>query len=820
MKKREERARKNRARRFLSIFLLVLLIPLTAVTAFLAGLSVYLARTVDLHTDEEQFRLAKYAGVTHFYYNAAEGEDEYLPTLWEGESLQGEERREWTDFDEIPELLKNAFVAIEDKRFWDHDGVDWRRTVKAVANYIFKFQGTFGGSTLTQQVVKNLSGEKEKTPMRKVREIYRALSLEKTHSKREILEMYLNLVPLGRNIVGVGMGAKVYFGKDASALSLGEAAALAAITNSPVRYDLYRNPEENEKRRRLILTQMHEEGMISEEERQAAEKEIVVPIPFEGNVQRVHSWYIDHVVEALISDLMTAKGLNRVEASRLVYNGGLDIYTCADKRVQDTMEAYFAKEDVFRKDLHYAMTVLSARTGDLIGIVGREGIKEGNRLLNYASSVRRPPGSTIKPLSLYAPALEEGYIHYGTVLDDVPTVFRKNGDTYRPWPRNFPMGYQGLCDMKTAVAYSKNTVAVRIYDMLGAEKAYDYLVNRMHVAGLVRHAQNEAGEIVSDLGAAPLALGQLSYGVSLLDMSAAYGIFTSGEYRTPRSYLQVYDNQGKLLLSKNQNVEIVLSRENAYIMTKLLEGVTDFGTASSISLPDLVATAGKTGTSSLDKDRWFVGYTPDYVAGIWCGTNEKNGVVGEAAPSHLAAWDSVMTSIYRQSRGVSLQKEFPTVYGVYACPYCKDSGNLPTEECWCDPREHRVSIGYFTSENRPTSPCERHVGMLYDEVGGGVVIDGQSAGVPRRISLVRVEERSFPIQIAVRDAEYVYRPLGDVRPKGGLWKAFFTDSLPKNVYVGLSPTANGRQFNALSDFYGKEEEEKETEDETEPETED
>ncbi len=807
MKTAKKREGRSFAKKMLRVLVLAVILLLVAIVVGAAGLYVYLSHTVDLQTDEIQFSLSKMTGVTRFYYDGTRDDEQYVPCEWEGEALLGKERRTWTPISEIPTALADAFVSIEDKRFYRHDGVDWLRTAKAALNYVFRFERKFGGSTITQQVVKNLTGDTKKTPMRKVREMYKALSMEERKSKRDILEMYLNIVPLGRNITGVGMAAKLYFGKDVSALTVGECASLAAITNLPARYDLYKHPEENKKRRDLILREMYREGYLTKEAQDAALSENVVPIPFESRAEHIHSWYIDHVVEDVLDDLMEMKGWTRAEASRLLYNGGLSIHTCADLAVQKELENYFCNVRLASPDVHYAMTVLSSKTGDLLGIVGREGVKEGNRLLNYATDVRRPPGSTIKPLSLYAPALEEGVINYATVLDDVPTSFQKREDgSYRPWPRNSPASYRGLCDMKTAIADSKNTVAVRVYEMLGKEVAYDYLVRRMHVGGLVRNETNEDGKSVSDLNAAPLALGQLSYGVNLLDMTAAYGIFTDGEYRRPRSYLFVYDTNGRVLLENKKESERVISKQNAYIMTKLLEGVTDFGTAKELLLPDVVATAGKTGTSSFDRDRWFVGYTPQYVAGIWCGAVQNGKNASDGKVNHLEAWDTVMRGIYQDE--ADAVREFREVSGVYKCPYCRDSGHLLSDSCHLDPRGSRVDVGYFTAEQMPKCACERHVEVLYDDLGEGVVVDDYFGGVPRKVSLIHVEERRFPMQIAVLDAEYVYRTLKDKPPNvpsNGRWQAYFSGALPNGVYVGISPTANGKQFNALSRFYGKEE---------------
>ncbi len=798
--------KKRRKAKLINRLLLLFFAVVALGVALFTGLYVYLSCTVNTSQDLRLFSMVRTSGITRFYYDQTDGDDVYVPVEWQGEQLQGSEKREWTSIDQMPDKLIQAFLSVEDRRFYKHDGVDWFRFSKAVANYFLKFSPTFGASTVTQQLIKNLSGENERTPMRKIKEAYRAVALEKQVSKKDILEAYLNVVPLGRNISGVGMASRMYFGKHVSELTITECAALAAITNSPARYDMYRHPEANRERRSIVLQAMENEGALSSKEREAAEKQELQLVPMKEEKNTVCSWYTDQVVEDVITDLCHKYGMSRGEASRLVYEGGLHIHTCVDPQVQSAMEKYFCREGVFSDQVHYAMTVLSAKTGDLVGIVGREGVKEGNRLLNYAAGTRRPPGSAIKPLSLYAPALEEGLINYATVLDDVPVSFdAKEGGGYRPWPRNYPSCYQGLCDMRDAVAYSKNTIAVRVFHMLGSERCYDWLTHRLHVRGIVRHSTDKQGKTVSDLTSAPLALGQLSYGVMLLDMTAAYGVFTDGFYKKPRSYVAVYDGDGGMLLEQTSQCEKALSPQNAYIMTKLLQGVTEFGTASSLTLPRTVCTAGKTGTSSYDRDRWFIGYTPEYVAGIWCGVSHDGASIGDVAPGHLEAWDDVMKSVYHTAQAGNAQREFTAPPGVYTRLYCRDSGGLPCECCLLDPRGRRLMVGYFTEQQYPREKCTCHVPMLYDDAGGGVVIDGYTKGLPRLISLLKVENRSFPMQIPVKDAQYVYRDIGDVKPSGGPWKAFFSDTLSKGTYVGISPDSE-RQFNALSEFYGKQHE--------------
>lgn len=792
--KQETKRKREKKKRFGGFFKGVLIAFFSLCALFLlscAAVYAYLSFTVDTRADHERVALARASCVTRLYYDSTENDDVYLPCEWEEERLVGIEERIWTPIEEMPDALWQAFVAIEDKRFFEHDGVDILRTGKAIVNYFLGFDRRFGGSTITQQLVKNIIGDKEQTPMRKMREIYRALKLERVCDKRQILELYLNVVPLGHNLIGVGAAAERYFGKSVSELSTAECAALAALTNSPVRYDLHKKAVDNRARRELVLSAMEEKGYLSSEERQTAEMQSVTPIPWENRAEKVNSWYTEQVIADVIDALVREKKMSRTQAARTVYNGGLKIYTCAVPRIQEALESYFEREGGFRADLRYVMTVLSSKTGQLLGIVGREGEKKGNRLLNYAT-VKRPPGSVIKPLSVYAPALQEGLINYASVIDDVPVSFSQTANGLRPWPYNYPRVYSGLTDMRDAIAYSKNTVAVKLYEKLGRELSYHYLASKMHVDGIVREAKNEQGQTVTDLAAAPLALGQLTYGASLLDLCAAYGVFSGGNYRAPISYTEVYDGFGRLLLKNEQPAEKVLSPQNAAIMTKLLGSVTEYGTASSLTLTDRMEVAGKTGTSSFDRDRWFIGYTPEYIGGILCFSEEEQEI-GYASPSHLQAWDEVMKLIHTDSA----QKIFTEPMGIYRCMYCRDSGGYPCQACRLDARGGRVAVGYFTAENLPRSVCDRHREFMYDDESEGIVLDGQPFGYGRRVSLVREEERDFPMQLIVTDAQYIWRDLHGASPSECENGAYFESILPEGHYVGIS-VVKGRQFNALA----------------------
>lgn len=815
----KNKTNRNSGVRIFKILLTIMLAIFLILTLFIVGYFIKLNNSIDYSADERLFELSRGSRTTTLYYNdktelSSELEANidlkgYFPKELDSDKIYGAENGIWCAYDDIPENLKDAFIAIEDHRFFSHKGVDVLRTGKAILNYLLHFDSRFGGSTITQQLVKNISSDNEISVERKLREMLRAMNIERKFSKEEILELYLNIVPMSENCVGIYSGAEVYFSKEPSELSLLECAALTAIINSPGKYNPIVNPENNAARRDLVLEAMLDYGYISQEEFDGAyKKELTLNVKEDRNEQ-VYSWYAETVIDDVIRDLMNEKGMSYETASKTVYSGGLKIYTLMDKNIQDILDNYFSNYYNFPStcrygSLQYAMTVVSPN-GELLGIVGAVGEKKANRVMNFAAKSQMPPGSSIKPLSVYGPALEEGLISWSTVFDDTPVSFYRGKRGYIAWPQNFPSVYNGLTDVSTALAYSKNTVAVKIYNRLGAERAYDYLVNKLHINGIVRQAEYN-GEKCTDLASAPLALGQLSFGATLRDMTNAYTSFYDGNYHKSRSYLAVYDSLGNLLLENKEEKSYVFSEQNAAIMTQLLQNVVSFGTASKINLKYSVDTAGKTGTSGEDRDRWFIGYTPYYAAGIWCGYPERDASIGEIAPTHLEIWDSVMRKIHREVfNNNDAVKNFEIPYGVVRAQYCRDSGKLFCDTCSHDPRGSRISTGYFLKSNMPKSYCDRHVLVDYDEENGGVLNVGESKqGLfedkedvkIRKVALLREYGRDFPAQIYISDAQYIYRDLNGEKASSSEKEPFFASILPKGRYIGISNTKEGKQFNS------------------------
>lgn len=721
---------------------------------------------------------------------------------WEEERIFGEKNFEKVELDKIPQNLKNAFIAIEDKRFYQHGGIDIYRTLGAAANYFLHFGGRFGASTITQQLIKNITGADEVSIERKIREMAWALELEKKLTKDEILELYLNVINLSDNCYGVGIAAQRYFSKDVSELSLIECVAIAAITNNPSHYNPIRNPENNAERRDIILLQMREQGMISEREFNENYGTELILEPNDAAISTgIQSWYVDMVIGDVISDLQMQKGMTRASASALVFGGGLDIYIPIDLEIQKIMEEYYENSANFvsGEGAQSAMIMIDPKSGDILGVVGAIGEKQGNRVQNYATDTLRPPGSTVKPLSIYAPALERGIITYASVYDDVPYTFKDSNGTFSAWPKNANGVYHGLSTMSYAMANSTNTIPLQILDELGLSHSFYFLKDKLHLDALIVQNTDKNGVGITDMDYAALALGQFNYGVSVRDITAAYSIFAdNGIYHAPRSYLAVKNHKGEMLLGKEDVSERVISDGNAEIMRKLLEDVVWGGTANGLTVKNKVAIAAKTGTTQDNKDRWCIGFTPSLICGVWYGYEYPKEIPRAEKDHFLNAMNTVLKRIYeRDVRSSYADKKFEESANLISVNYCMDSGHLPSEACINDARGSRVKQGYFIRGSEPTDICHTHVMVEYDEICGGVATVFTPESHIKRVGMILVE-REFPIQIIVSDAQYVYKEIRKgILPSFAENKPFFAVlESERKKYFGIS--ASKTQFNRLS----------------------
>ncbi len=619
--------------------------------------------------------------------------------------LHGTENRIWCSLDEVCEDMKNAVVALEDKRFYMHDGVDWVRTIGVVVEYHF----SQGGSTITQQLIKNLTGENSRTFKRKYSEIKNALALEKHFDKDTILEAYLNTIYLDMGCYGVKTAAEYYFGKTPDQLTLMESAILASITNAPRKYDPIVNYDNNRKRAVECLDDMLEQGYISQERYNAALEEEVhfigvhqeteedeydesaVEITTESEVQ---SYYVDYIIEQVMADLQTTYGYSESEAFRKVYFGGLKIYGAVDMRIQGIMEDVYYNRSVCFPDeedtpedpaIQSAMIIVDYE-GRIMGTVGRIGKKTANRTLNMSTSSRRQPGSCIKPLSCYCPAIELNTFYWSSYIPNYGIDLYGNGEI---WPTNYggdPGNPGQLMTLDEAIAPSKNTVPARIVRRLTPTTCYEFLRDRFHITTLEP----------ADEDYAPMAIGAMAYGVTPLEMAAAYATFGNGGlYYRPWSYYKVTNASGsEIVLEPDRTPERVISEGAADVMLHLLQCVVNYSSGTGYRFKiDGFRSFCKTGTTSDNCDKWIVGGTPYYVCATWAGFEYNREINIDYYGSNPAgnAYKYVMNRVHRTLD----EKEFTYGEECVKKAYCTETGLLATSRCW------DTEVGYYKADNLP-----------------------------------------------------------------------------------------------------------------------
>ncbi len=789
------------------VFSILITIGLIAViTGVIVGgaFLLYVKNHLDTSVDDFAIMAQERSLTTSISYVDSEGNIVEL----ESERLSATENRMWVSYSDMGDYLPQAFIAIEDKRFESHDGVDWIRTIKVTLDY-FLGGGSQGGSTITQQLIKNITGNDDVTIQRKAQEIFRALNLEKKYDKTEILEMYLNNIYLSQSCYGVGAASYAYFGKEPSELTLIEAAAIAAITQNPSKWDPIIHPENNSNRRNQVIKLMYEQGRITQEEYTAAYKQELVLNPPETDSDigiSIKSWYTDAAQQEAIQLLMDKFGYTESYASKILLTSGFNIVTAQDPKVQSVLEKYYENDSYWPRydespiQPKSSAVVIDPETGNVLGLVGDRGQKNLNLGLNYATQTRRPSGSAIKPLSVYGPGLEFGVLTYGSVFDDIPINFGNqtvNPETGaikygRPsgYPHNTPNRYAGLQTVHEAVRVSKNTISWRALEALGLQTSFDFLTERLGLSTLVARKVNSAGVIYSDISYAPLAMGEFTYGVTVKEMTAAYQIFVNGGiFNQERIVLQILDANGNVIVDNTRKSEIVISAENAAIMTKMLEEVVDSGTATEVTLRSKIDCAGKTGTTSSQKDQWFVGYTPYYVCGIWFGYSmprslEKFNGVPETMWNKIME-ELVADKIAESKNGGEKLKTFNVPRSVITATYCKDSGQILTDACKKDPRGSRAEIGYFVRGTEPTEYCTVHFLADRDKNTNGMMTPYCPEENAIQVGLLNVY-RQFPFNIYVDDAEYTGQILPDDYTFKGITSGvcYYQNLLPKGFYSG------------------------------------
>ena len=634
---------------------------------------------------------------------------------------------EWVDFEEIPQDLKDAAVAIEDRRFYTHHGVDWWRTAQAVVS-MFTGGDIQGGSTITQQTIKNLTKKNEVTVTRKVQEIFTALYVDETYGKDTVLLYYLNISPLGAGCEGVGAAAEKYFGKSVSELSLAECASIISITNNPTIYgpnsnvrmtnedgEVTTGRERNKQRQELVLWTMWDQGIITKEEYQAAVAEELVFTTGvdEKEPDTIYNWYDEQLITDVMNDLMEQYGYSSLVASDMVYSGGLRIYACVDQNVQSIVESVYSDRSNLDLTSNSGQEIQSAIVivdpeGNIVGLAGALGDKTTNRGWNYASRSRRQPGSSIKPLSVYAPALEAGLITPVSVFDDYPVQVLGG----RAWPLNNPKTYRGLVTVADALRVSSNPAAVRVLQMLGFENSFNFMQDNFHID--LEEGLEVNGEIKNDLGSSQLALGGLTNGVRVIDMAAAYSVFPrDGLYIESRTYTQVTriaeDGTEEVILDNtNREPEAVLSSETTYYINDMLKDVVTGGNGATGTAAQIsgMTVAGKTGSTNSNTDRWFVGYTPYYTAAVWVGYSMPERIYASGNPA-VTMWEKVMSQVHEGLEN----KDFTQPDGLVTVQICRDSGLRASEACLNDPRGSRVQSMTLFADDVPAETCAMHVSV-------------------------------------------------------------------------------------------------------------
>ncbi len=782
---RQERAprRRGSVRQKVGRIIGTLLLVIVLTGAIFAGIfSAYINSSmrgkVEVYLDEFETKVS-----TELYYQEPEsGEWVMYQTLF-----MDAENRIWANLDQIPKNLQNAVVAIEDKRFYTHKGVDWHGTARAILSTLFG-GSVQGGSTITQQLVKNVTGDNQNTVKRKVTEIYRALDLEKRYEKDEILEAYLNEVYFGHSCYGVVTAAMTYFDKDVSELTLAECASLVAITNNPSLYDPIEagwSRENNRERQLLVLRAMLEQEKISQEEYDAAKAEDILfangytisgkyvgsdsgktadntdgdtaadtgggseQLPSDETEDKPRkssqSYFTDAVIDDVAAALVEKYGLTDVtdpqtgevttafeQGVNMVYGKGYKIYTTQNPNYQaiaeeicsDTANLPYTTNytngygETETEQLQVGMTVVDPYTGYVVAMVGGAGIKEVARGWNWATSARQC-GSAIKPISVYAPALDDGTINGASSIDDYPVMVLNN----TAYPKNANGRYMGLTPLHTAIARSTNTCAVRVVQEYGTGRSYDFMTNRLGFTTLTYQDSQQVGN---------MGLGGLDRGVTTEEMAAAFGAFANeGVYTAPRTYTRVEDPDGNVILENEAKSSVAMKDTTAALMNSLLQEVVSAGTGYEGRISGMHV-AGKTGTTNNDQDRYFVGYTPYYSCAVWVGYAHNQRIVASGNPA-ASMWQKVMSRIHADLP----DKDFFSCSGLTHVSVCADSGLLATDSCAEDCRGSRVYSALVAADNAPSAYCGMHTSPIYtvtleDENGNVTMASGSKLDYTRQ----------------------------------------------------------------------------------------
>ena len=696
--------------------------------------------------------------------------------------------------EDIPEDLQHAFVAIEDERFYEHNGIDIQGILRAAVTGVTSGSFSQGASTITQQLIKNnvltswtSEGDRDffVKVKRKIQEQYLAIMLEQEMDKDHILENYLNTINLGQNTLGVQAASKRYFGKNVYELNLSECAVIAAITQNPSRYNPISHPEDNAKRRSDVLERMLEQGYITQTEYDEALADDVYSriqtVNEETGQTTINSYFVDALTEALMEDLQ-ALGYSETQAYSLLYSGGLKIYSTQDPAIQaiadevcsneenypegttwyldyqltielengemenyskEMLESWLQENGVDRQypllfssqDDAYAaieeykaallenggevlaesismtpqpqisMTIQDQHTGNVVAIVGGRGAKEANRTLNRATSTTRQPGSTFKVVSTYAPALDSAGLTLADVFVDAPYNY-ENGRPVSNW---YSSGYRGICSLRDGIRDSLNIIAVKTLTYITPRMGYDYLQNFGFTT--LTDGVERNGQVYSDVTQS-LALGGITYGVTNLELNAAYAaIANNGTYIKPKLYTKVIDHDGNVLIDNTQGESYqVIKESTAFLLTDAMVDVVNSGTGTAVNFGGM-AIAGKTGTTSDYNDVWFSGYTPYYTCTTWAGYDNNAKLASGNGERNLAKthWRAAMSKIHENLEN----KSFDVPSDIVTATVCSKSGKLPIDGVCTE-----LKTEYFAQGTVPTETCDVHYQGMICEYSG------------------------------------------------------------------------------------------------------
>ncbi len=676
-------------------------------------------------------------------------------------TLNGEENREVISLQEMGEWLPVAFVSIEDERFYSHNGVDIMRTAGATVQYILRGgESSYGGSTITQQLIKNATKENERDWTRKVKEIVRAYQVERVMSKDQILEAYLNIIPLGgggKNIHGVQVASKYYFDKKPAELSIAESAYLAGINNAPNTYNPFKETPNTEKinsRTKIVINKMKELGKLTEEQYNQAIAEVDAGLNFkEGTVSSGTNldWHTESAINQILDQMVEEKGLDRDTAKARLYGGGYTIYTTQDQSIQATVQEEFNKTTYIAKGkekdadgnlkhehTQAGMVIIDQYTGYVVGCAGGLGEKTVAFGTNRATEgVVAQPGSAIKPLATIAPSLQEGIITAASVYDDTP----KSYGSYTP--HNSYSGYKGLLNIRQMITISANLPEVKLLQKLTPKTSIEYM-SRM---GLDMENQTEALSLV---------LGGTDKMQSPLNMAAAYAMIANGgEYIEPTFYTKVVDSNNNVIVEANQRRERILSEQNAYILQTILKGPVEGsgGTAGSAKISGMDVGA-KTGSTNDYADRWLCGFTPYYTAATvfgYDGTDEAIHYTGKITGNvALKIWSPIMKAIHKDLES----KSFTKPSGIVSATVCKDSGLLANDLCSQDQRGSRAYSEIFVKGTVPSKTCSTHVKLKICKDTGKIATE-YCTNVEEKVFITRPNSDTDTSWKSAADAQYM-----------------------------------------------------------------